>query len=70
MAPELWQGKQQTKASDVWALGVLTYEMCAHRYPYEANNINELQEKVQNTRYNPIPQGVTKDFNMIIKQCL
>lgn len=22
------------------------------------------------TKYKPIPQGVTKDFNMIIKQCL
>jgi len=44
--------------------------MCAHKYPYDANDIDELQEKVQKERYNPIPQGVTKDFNMIIKQCL
>lgn len=44
--------------------------MCAHKYPYDANNIEELEEKVCNQRYNPIPQGVTKDFNMIIKQCL
>ena len=44
--------------------------MCAHHYPYEAQNIEELQEKVRSQKYKMIPQGVTKDFNMIIKQCL
>ena len=48
LAPELWQNKKQTKASDIWALGVVLYEMCAHKYPYDASNIEELQEKVQN----------------------
>jgi len=67
LAPELWVKNKQTKATDIWALGVVLYEMCAHKYPYDANNIEELQEKVQNQRYNPIPFGVTKDFNMIIK---
>ena len=36
LAPELWQNRPQSKASDVWALGVLLYEMCAHEYPYDA----------------------------------
>ena len=70
LAPELWQNKQQTKASDIWALGVVLYEMCSHKYPYDAQNIEELEEKVKKEKYKPIPQGVTKDFNMIIKQCL
>mmetsp|Transcript_96 Transcript_96/g.200 ORF Transcript_96/g.200 Transcript_96/m.200 type:complete len:149 (-) Transcript_96:2868-3314(-) len=55
LAPELWHNKKQTKASDIWALGVVLYEMCAHKYPYDANNIEELEEKVCNQRYNPIP---------------
>ena len=70
LAPELWQKQHQTKASDIWALGVLVYEMCAHKYPYDAQDIDELEEKVKTKKYTPIPQGVTKDFNMIIKQCL
>ena len=44
--------------------------MCSHKYPYDAANIEELEEKVKKEKYKPIPQGVTKDFNMIIKQCL
>ena len=55
LAPELWIKNKQTKATDIWALGVVLYEMCAHKYPYDANNIEELQEKVSNQRYNPIP---------------
>ncbi len=47
LAPELWLNKPQSKASDIWALGVVLYEMCAHKYPYDASGIEELQEKVQ-----------------------
>ena len=36
LAPELWANKHQTKASDMWAVGVVLYEMCAHKYPYDA----------------------------------
>ena len=55
LAPELWQKKKQTKASDIWALGILVYEMCAHKYPYDAANIEELEEKVRTQKYKPIP---------------
>lgn len=44
--------------------------MCAQKYPYDAQTIEELEDKVKNHKYQTIPQGVTKDFNMIIKQCL
>ena len=47
LAPELWQNKHQTKASDIWALGVVLYEMCAHKYPYDAQNIEELKAKLK-----------------------
>ena len=34
LAPELWQNKPNTKASDIWALGVILYELCVQRFPW------------------------------------
>lgn len=46
LAPELWEDKECTKKSDVWALGVILYELCTHKYPYFANSMEELSAKV------------------------
>src|SRR5215472_5722294 len=35
MAPELWRGEQQSKASDIYALGVMLYELVTGSRPYE-----------------------------------
>ena len=34
-APEILQSVAQTKAVDIWALGILLYELYAHKLPYK-----------------------------------
>ena len=36
MAPELWRGKQPSAASDVYALGMILYELASGKKPYGA----------------------------------
>ncbi|MCB0319304.1 MAG: serine/threonine protein kinase [Bdellovibrionales bacterium] len=45
MAPEVWVGKPLSSATDIYALGVLLFEMCTGMTPFEADNPAELMWK-------------------------
>lgn len=53
MAPEQWLCKPTTEATDVWALGVVLYEMVAGKRPYAGVAPEELVERV--TERAPVP---------------
>jgi Protein kinase domain/HEAT repeats/Putative zinc-finger len=44
MAPEQWRGTPVDGRTDVWALGVMLYEMVARRAPFEAATLEALLE--------------------------
>ena len=49
MAPEVWTDKKYSKSSDIWALGVILYELaCQSNYPFHADDVDELKRKVLN----------------------
>lgn len=63
MAPELFGSTKCTTKADVWALGVLLYELCMLKVPY--SNIAEILQY-------PPPQieGYSDDLQAIIGQML
>jgi serine/threonine-protein kinase len=53
LAPEQARGEAVDARSDVWAMGVLVYEMLTGRLPYRADNYNKLLVAILTTRPEP-----------------
>jgi serine/threonine protein kinase len=45
LAPEVFQGAQPTRKTDIYALGVLLYRLVSGRYPVEAERLDDLTGK-------------------------
>lgn len=55
MAPEVLEGKPATPASDLYAVGLLLYEMLVGRHPYDTSNAATLIQELLSTAPNLIP---------------
>ncbi|TNJ27569.1 Kinase, NEK [Giardia muris] len=64
MAPEIHQGENYDKSVDVWALGVMGYEMCTHALPFE--NV----AAVLNETSAPSLEGRPSDLAVLISRML
>jgi serine/threonine-protein kinase len=53
LAPEQARGEAVDARSDVWAMGVVVYEMLTGRLPYRADNYNKLLVAILTTRPEP-----------------
>mmetsp|Transcript_7780 Transcript_7780/g.12067 ORF Transcript_7780/g.12067 Transcript_7780/m.12067 type:complete len:173 (+) Transcript_7780:748-1266(+) len=70
LAPELWRNELNTKGSDIWALGVILYELCCLQYPFPATEEAELQNKVLNQKMEKIKTGVSTELADFINKML
>jgi serine/threonine-protein kinase len=73
LSPEQIMRGEVDARTDIWALGVLLYEMATGHLPFEAENLGELCEKIKNAAYLP-PQrfnpSVPSNVSAIISRCL
>src|SRR5688572_25191993 len=70
MAPELLRGERGDQRSDIWALGVLLYEMVGGRRPFTGATGFEVSAAILHQEVDGLPSGVPPPMRAIIQKCL
>ncbi len=70
MAPEQLHGKPADARSDVWALGIVLYEMAAGQRPFQGQTGFELSLAIFNQVPPPLPPAVAAELGAVIERCL
>jgi serine/threonine-protein kinase len=70
MAPETLRGVARKPPADVWALGVLLYEMAAGRRPFAGLTAFDLVSGILNATPPPLPASTDLAFIAIVDRCL
>jgi serine/threonine protein kinase len=73
LSPEQIQGKPATVRSDIWALGVLLYEMITGQLPFQSESLSDLCDKIIKEGYTSpsiVVPGIPQILTEIIERCL
>ena len=70
MAPEQLRGEPADARADIWALGVVLYEMAVRRRPFDGRTTVELISRVLSEPAAACPPDVPVAFQMVLDRCL
>lgn len=70
MAPELFRGESAEGRSDIWALGVILYEMINGKRPFRGKTSYELSSVILHDAPPRLPDNVPAGVRAVIEHCL
>ena len=70
MAPEVLRGEPATARSDIWALGVLLYEMASGKPPFSGTTQTDIVSAIIKEQPATLPVSVSPGLRNVIHHCL
>lgn len=70
LSPEICEEKPYNEKTDMWSFGVILYQLCTYKYPFEANSQSILMSKITKGSYKALPDAYSADLRGIIDMCL
>ncbi len=61
MAPEIYLRKKQTEKVDIWALGILLYEMLHKKTPFKSMTVDQVKDQI-------VEKKIKFDINLKLHQ--
>ena len=69
-SPEVWSESPYDQKSDIWSLGIITYEMLMLNPPFKAGSMEALYKKIIKGQYSKINSRYSRDIGEIVRSLL
>nr|CCC92491.1 putative serine/threonine-protein kinase a [Trypanosoma congolense IL3000] len=70
LSPELWRRAPYSKKAEMWALGVVLYEVMVLKRPFSGRNMDELIDNILHGRRPQLPNTYSEDLRSVCDQLL
>jgi serine/threonine-protein kinase len=70
LAPDVLRGERPSVWSDIWALGVLIYEMSTGAFPFSGRTIFEVTTAIMTAEPAPPPREIPDWIQRVVAKCL
>ena len=70
MPPELCLGYKYDHKADVWAIGIILYELITFKKPFEATTVNGVLQKIIRCDYDPVPAETEPNLKLLVNRLL
>ena len=70
ISPEIINGEPYDYKTDIWALGIILYQLCNLNLPFYSDNLAQLSIKIINGKFDPIRENINNEIKKLVKMML